>query len=1363
MTGPPSHPDPDRGGSSVGGAQPPPDSRRTTGSSNSSPPHPSAIDGRPVGRVIPPSTGLPNVNPLPSRFQPKGPAAPPATPAAPYVRLNPTPGFRGGARGGQHQRRNQRPSMPTPRATPVAVPTFTDAPAPVSSAWASLPSRPASLTIPETQADTMEGVESSLPVTMPAQRDDGDLAFKGHAVKASSRKTTDGQHTKRALEQTEAAKAAKKAKRDTKEIEAINTMHNWLNGEPRGSDVMGGEFAKNWARPKPAMFVTKNVDSKDINLPVWHSTSSYNVKYNMSTQEPALKITSQEVVGENRPSFQIPGNYLTHWKVGQEAVAFDKAYIPYAEISHPDMALNLQKIISVFSEQLFISDMETDIAEQVFNFATNTGPNPGLTLFAFRIAPVEFNRYPTEPALSHLIEIQRPRVCLIRNNEKCTPVQDELFTLLMSKAAGHGTHWGYGMEKKRGDEWIEFAKLEPPQLLQHLPWLANPREPGQTGPTTYASMLPQFDYSWKPKVYRDMMSAALIFDMQASEQSLDQLCNGQRLHKALVMDVTKGKIVTLDVTFNRPDESPSVPRLTNKSHVAIRIPYQDADMNTVYLPFIVDVMETDDKIGDVKLYFNAQQFAEHFPLKCEISLLVDVRHSRTSYIRQLQAVRDLTRGIKPGQPGYDLQQVLLGSEDPRTEPFPAHIDSASPDQIELQAAYKAACGHNDMQAKVIEHALTTQKLLTLVKGPPGTGKSITSSSEAVLVSTCNKHVLACAPSNTAALQLFRRISFEHKVMQTLDKKKVYTTKLIFLPTIGEVKDQLMNYKGLKNLDPNSYACHFMALKEADMVDMTKDAAFRDAARNFVYFCQDKKNRGDSDAYNKLFAEPFAAEWARVFDEAKESLIVVSTCNNSRVFSSTKIWIPDHFIVDEAAFTQLPDSLIPITLALGRSSKRRGGIRGSLAGDPEQLQPVVVSHGQNDYGKVLGYSLFSHMADTEHHDMFMLTLNYRMHVRVAHLPGMLVYDWLGSADNTWYPTPASKALDEFWNSAAAEQLRNNRRLPTRPIPQGVQQPGEKPSCRKLLFNTGGSRSAPAPGESSIRNFGNINTICLLVKKLVCHDGTYKLNPKSITILTPYKGQKLELLKQILARVPEAEGIHIDTTDSSQGAENDIVILDIPNAHEHRGSQLGFLKNWPRVNVALTRARLGLWIIGNLDQWRSEIQLLWADPKTRNWAFLIMDLIGNGDVVDILDGSNRAANFLPDLENLQDDKWTREIEHLPGKKQDYEKHENFKNAEQKKLYDGMNTHTNARVEAEINFKFREKYAAWEVRNQQWNAEEEPRRQQRRLKWEQEKAASEKEEAERLAAEMAAKSRVEFSLPSHMEDDADVPMEDERDEEI
>ena len=89
-------------------------------------------------------------------------------------------------------------------------------------------------------------------------------------------------------------------------------------------------------------------------------------------------------------------------------------------------------------------------------------------------------------------------------------------------------------------------------------------------------------------------------------------------------------------------------------------------------------------------------------------------------------------------------------------------------------------------------------------------------------------------------------------------------------------------------------------------------------------------------------------------------------------------------------------------------------------------------------------------------------------------------------------------------------------------------------------------------------------------------------QQITILTMYSGQILKIRK-LMSKVA-LSGIRISSVDNFQGEENNIIILSLVRSNEE--GRVGFLKEPNRVCVALSRAKVGLFVIGNFDMLKKE---------------------------------------------------------------------------------------------------------------------------------------------------------------------------------
>jgi hypothetical protein len=109
---------------------------------------------------------------------------------------------------------------------------------------------------------------------------------------------------------------------------------------------------------------------------------------------------------------------------------------------------------------------------------------------------------------------------------------------------------------------------------------------------------------------------------------------------------------------------------------------------------------------------------------------------------------------------------------------------------------------------------------------------------------------------------------------------------------------------------------------------------------------------------------------------------------------------------------------------------------------------------------------------------------------------------------------------------------------------------------------------------------------------------------ITVLTMYRGQLLEL-KNRMRRV-DYQGVRVAAVDDFQGEENDIILLSLVRSNSD--GKIGFLKIENRICVSLSRAKMGLYVIGNLSMLRDKYDTVWPQ--------IIEDLSKKGCVGDTL---------------------------------------------------------------------------------------------------------------------------------------------------
>ncbi|XP_065129006.1 RNA helicase Mov10l1 [Paramisgurnus dabryanus] len=285
-------------------------------------------------------------------------------------------------------------------------------------------------------------------------------------------------------------------------------------------------------------------------------------------------------------------------------------------------------------------------------------------------------------------------------------------------------------------------------------------------------------------------------------------------------------------------------------------------------------------------------------------------------------------------------------------------------------------------------------------------------------------------------------------------------------------------------------------------------------------------------------------------------IVVSTCSSAGMMY--QIGLRDghftHVFLDEAGQATEPETLIPLGLL------SEGGGQIVLAGDPKQLGPVIKSKIASAFG--LGVSFLERLMRLPLYScsergynpklVTKLVYNYRSHEALLELPSRLFY---------------AGELCVRAQRTVVDSLCHWNRLPTKGFPlifHGVRGTEMREGSNPSWFN-------PAEAVQVMMY------CCQLAKRLY-----NPIPPTDIGIITPYKKQ-VEKMRVLLHRVGLSE-VKVGSVEEFQGQEFLVIILSTVRSNETVANEelqrmLGFLSNPKRFNVAITRAKALLIVIGN----------------------------------------------------------------------------------------------------------------------------------------------------------------------------------------
>ncbi|KAL1308307.1 hypothetical protein HN51_050243 [Arachis hypogaea] len=266
------------------------------------------------------------------------------------------------------------------------------------------------------------------------------------------------------------------------------------------------------------------------------------------------------------------------------------------------------------------------------------------------------------------------------------------------------------------------------------------------------------------------------------------------------------------------------------------------------------------------------------------------------------------------------------------------------------------------------------------------------------------------------------------------------------------------------------------------------------------------------------------------------------------------------VIDEAAQLRECESAIPLQLP--------GLQHAVLIGDERQLPALVKSKiaEKAEFGR----SLFERLVllGKERH---MLNIQYRMHPSISKFPSEEFYDKQLADASIVKLTSYNKQFLKGKMYGSYSFIN---------ISRGKEQSNHDHSLKNI---------AEAAAVSEI--IQRLRKECLTRRKKV-----------SIGIISPYNGQVHEIQKTIKQYISDSDpnfSVSVRSVDGFQGGEEDIIIIS--TVRSNGVGNIGFLSNRQRTNVALTRARYCLWILGNASTlinrnnvWRELV----LDAKERN---------------------------------------------------------------------------------------------------------------------------------------------------------------------
>ena len=428
---------------------------------------------------------------------------------------------------------------------------------------------------------------------------------------------------------------------------------------------------------------------------------------------------------------------------------------------------------------------------------------------------------------------------------------------------------------------------------------------------------------------------------------------------------------------------------------------------------------------------------------------------------------------------------------------------------------------NETQKKAVCLAAETKDIL-LIHGPPGTGKT------RVLVEIIRQAVakgegvLVSAPSNAACDNLVEWLAF-HK------------TPVTRLGQPARVSERIREYTLSYKLAAHPYA-KMIEENEARLDQLLKRKERRLVRRTYQWE-ERKEMRTEIEQLRKDIRDLKAQIFQQVWNAS--DVVVATHVGAADPLIKAKAF--DWVVLDEATQGIEPATWIPL-LHAGRVI---------MAGDHCQLPPAV--HSSNEGKDSLGFTLFERLHEKlGEASKVRLERQYRMHERIMDFPSREFYDKKLVADDsvkrhalTDLPFIKGKDLDltpaVFLDTAGL----------------GHEEETEEGT---------GSRSNLEEARLVVRELGRLLDA--------------GVRPIDIAVISPYSAQVKLLTGMIIGdnQDPgEIADLEIDSVDAFQGREKEAVIVSLVRSNTE--GEIGFLADTRRMNVAMTRAKRKLILVGD----------------------------------------------------------------------------------------------------------------------------------------------------------------------------------------
>lgn len=447
---------------------------------------------------------------------------------------------------------------------------------------------------------------------------------------------------------------------------------------------------------------------------------------------------------------------------------------------------------------------------------------------------------------------------------------------------------------------------------------------------------------------------------------------------------------------------------------------------------------------------------------------------------------------------------------------------------------------NPTQERAVNEVLWA-KDVAIVHGPPGTGKTTT------LVEAINEtlmresQVLVCAQSNMAVDWISEKL-----VDRGINVLRIGN------PT--RVNDKMLGFTYERRFESHA--------------DYPQLWAIRKAIREL------RKNR-------KKSSENYHQKMDRLKSRAAEIELRINAelFGEARVIACTLVGSAHHLLegmkfgtlfIDEAAQALEAACWIPM----------RRASRVILAGDHCQLPPTVKSIAALRAG--LGKTLMERIAENKPEVVTLLKIQYRMNDEIMRFSS----DWFYGGKVESAPQIKYRSVLDYDHPITWIDTSNEENQITI---EGEDAPEDSASTSSSVSAANQNSDLNFKEQFVGESFGRINKAEAELTLLTLAEYFTKIGKQRVLeeridvgIISPYRAQ-VQYLKKLIKKYeffkPYRRLISVNTVDGFQGQERDVILISLVRSNDE--GQIGFLKDLRRMNVAMTRARMKLIILGNKD--------------------------------------------------------------------------------------------------------------------------------------------------------------------------------------